>query len=208
VSKAWFGPNGQWYARGVDSSGGDWAIRSGTLLAKTGQPIYTGATENWGDVISSFVGNSNGDYIVVGNTSDPNSNVNTVIVRNGAEVLVREGDGVDVDGDGKLDDDTFINAFHGNGVFLTDANVLYFTGTLRDGFGTSLGDAFIRADIGPTNDCPADINSDTQVNVTDLLAVIGGWGACPPPCPPDTNDDGQVNVTDLLAVIGSWGPCP
>ncbi len=56
------------------------------------------------------------------------------------------------------------------------------------------------------NDCPADINNDGQVNVTDLLAVIGAWGACTG-CSADINNDGQVNVTDLLAVIGAWGPC-
>lgn len=56
--------------------------------------------------------------------------------------------------------------------------------------------------------CIADITDDGLVNVTDLLAVIGAWGACSPPCPPDINTDGQVNVTDLLAVIGAWGPCP
>jgi hypothetical protein len=59
--------------------------------------------------------------------------------------------------------------------------------------------------------CASDINNDAIVNVTDLLAVIGAWGACPPQptiCPADVNDDGLVNVTDLLAVIGSWGACP
>lgn len=62
----------------------------------------------------------------------------------------------------------------------------------------------------PAPDCPADINNDGQVNVTDLLAVIGAWGACPAPpasCTADINTDGQVNVTDLLAVIGAWGSC-
>jgi hypothetical protein len=58
-----------------------------------------------------------------------------------------------------------------------------------------------------TQSCPADINGDQQVNVTDLLAVIGGWGACGNPCPADVNGDLQVNVTDLLAVIGAWGAC-
>jgi hypothetical protein len=55
--------------------------------------------------------------------------------------------------------------------------------------------------------CAADTNGDSNVNVTDLLAVIGAWGACAG-CPADTNNDGQVNVTDLLAVIGAWGACP
>jgi hypothetical protein len=58
--------------------------------------------------------------------------------------------------------------------------------------------------------CPADINNDNAVNVTDLLAVIGAWGACANPndCPADINADDLVNVTDLLAVIGAWGACP
>jgi hypothetical protein len=62
----------------------------------------------------------------------------------------------------------------------------------------------------------ADLNCDAAVNVTDLLAVIGAWGPCPPPLPPphptphancagDANNDGVVNVTDLLLVIGNWG---
>lgn len=57
--------------------------------------------------------------------------------------------------------------------------------------------------------CPADINNDGFVNVTDLLLVINNWGACAPPgtCTGDINNDGQVNVTDLLAVINNWGQC-
>jgi hypothetical protein len=58
-----------------------------------------------------------------------------------------------------------------------------------------------------------DVNFDGIVNVTDLLAVIGAWGACPAPCPPRcpadvapaAAGDCTVNVTDLLMVIGNWG---
>lgn len=68
----------------------------------------------------------------------------------------------------------------------------------------------------PVNDCPADINNDNQVNVSDLLTVISSWGACALPCPPRcaadvspaATGDCAVNVADLLAVIGSWGACP
>ena len=54
---------------------------------------------------------------------------------------------------------------------------------------------------------PADINIDGQVNVSDLLAVISGWGQCAAGvlCDADVVEDGQVNVNDLLAVIGAWG---
>ena len=55
--------------------------------------------------------------------------------------------------------------------------------------------------------CPADVNGDNSVNVTDLLAVIGSWGPCDG-CPADINNDDQVNVADLLAVINAWGDCP
>lgn len=66
--------------------------------------------------------------------------------------------------------------------------------------------------------CPADINHDQLVNVTDLLGVLGQWGGCPLPCQadirelPDTcsadlNRDCNVNVTDLLSLLSAWGLC-
>jgi parallel beta-helix repeat protein len=55
--------------------------------------------------------------------------------------------------------------------------------------------------------CPWDLDGDGNVNVVDLLMVIGSWGPCAG-CPADFNDDGFVNVVDLLALIGNWGPCP
>jgi hypothetical protein len=50
---------------------------------------------------------------------------------------------------------------------------------------------------------PGDVNNDSNVDVSDMLAVIAGWGTCV--CPADLNRDGLVNVTDLLAVIENWG---
>lgn len=50
-----------------------------------------------------------------------------------------------------------------------------------------------------------DINGDGVVNVSDLLAVLAGWGVCPAgPCPGDVNGDGQVGVADLLSVLSAW----
>jgi hypothetical protein len=52
------------------------------------------------------------------------------------------------------------------------------------------------------------VNLDGVTNIIDLLAVISGWGNCPPPpsfCPTDLNIDGRSNIDDLLAVIGGWG---
>lgn len=54
--------------------------------------------------------------------------------------------------------------------------------------------------------CPADINADGAVNVTDVLAVLSAWGECS--CLEDIDGDGLVNVTDILLVLDGWGTCP
>jgi hypothetical protein len=214
-----YAPNGDLYARGDTLSGSDWAWRDGTLIAQSGDPIATGASEHWADVFSSFLGNGNGDWVLVGNTDIGNADTDTVIVLNGEQVLVREGDPVDVDGDGAFDDDTFIRSFAGNAVYLTDGGILYFNATLRDSVastGANLGDAFIRIDLTPV--CSGNIitagASASQVDIDDLLAVISAWGPCPAPpaaCPANISgacDRAEVNIDDLLAVISAWGPCP
>jgi hypothetical protein len=56
--------------------------------------------------------------------------------------------------------------------------------------------------------CEADVTEDGVVDVEDLVAVILGWGSCPPPpeaCPEDANGDGVVDVQDLVGVILNWG---
>ena len=55
-------------------------------------------------------------------------------------------------------------------------------------------------------DCPADINGDGTVSVSDLLMLIGAWGDCDG-CVEDIDGSGVVDVSDLLTVIAAWGPC-
>ena len=54
-------------------------------------------------------------------------------------------------------------------------------------------------------ECLADVNADGNVNVNDILILIGNWGSGSNIG--DINFDGIVNVTDLLYVISNWGPC-
>ena len=56
-----------------------------------------------------------------------------------------------------------------------------------------------------TVNCPADINGDNNVNVSDLLVVIDQWGQSDSPA--DITGDGIVDVSDLLEVVGNWGAC-
>jgi hypothetical protein len=59
----------------------------------------------------------------------------------------------------------------------------------------------------PLVPCPADITGDGSVDVDDLLAVLGAWGAVGAGLPADVTADGAVDIDDLLAVIGAWGAC-
>ena len=54
--------------------------------------------------------------------------------------------------------------------------------------------------------CPADYNGDGNVEVTDLLALLGGWGPTTGH-PSDLDEDGQIGVLDLLELLARWGPC-
>lgn len=159
--------NGTWFARGRDNSGTaasapDWALRNGVLLAKTGDVIS--GSETYGDTFGALTGNALGDWAMVTNTSEPLANRNEVIVVNG-QVVAREGDPVDVDGNGLFDDNAFLgratstlSCFQANDLALTDGNKLYFFATLNDGAGNDLGsnpvfvtpDVFIVVDLGPS----------------------------------------------------------
>jgi hypothetical protein len=59
----------------------------------------------------------------------------------------------------------------------------------------------------PGGACPWDLNGDGEVNVLDLLDLLGAWGPNPGH-PADFNGDGEVNVLDLLELLGNWGSCP
>ncbi|MDG2292142.1 MAG: dockerin type I domain-containing protein, partial [Phycisphaerales bacterium] len=65
------------------------------------------------------------------------------------------------------------------------------------------GVAWHFSDPVPVDDVLGDVTGDGLVNVSDLLAIIAGWG-CAGSCAADVNDDGQVNITDLLLVIANW----
>jgi hypothetical protein len=60
---------------------------------------------------------------------------------------------------------------------------------------------------GILDSCEAlgDLDGDGSVGITDLLELIGAWGACGAPCPADLDGSGTVGIADLLAMLGNWG---
>lgn len=214
--------NGDWYARGDDPSDNDWAVRNGVLIAKTGDAIS--ATENWGAVFSAFNINRNGDWVLAGNTDSTDPAANEVVVVNGSVVL-REGDPVDLDGNGQFDDDAFVgrgnntlSAFEPNDFVLTDDLHLYCFITLHNGAGQDLNStpafgtpqAFIRLTLATPPACLTDLDNSGVTDTADLVIFLANFATSVPPNTNGDNDgDGDVDTADLVNFLGAFGqPCP
>jgi len=60
----------------------------------------------------------------------------------------------------------------------------------------------------PVEPCPADIaEGDNEVNVFDLLDLLGGWGSSGPGADLAEPND-VIDVFDLLELLSAWGSCP
>ena len=57
------------------------------------------------------------------------------------------------------------------------------------------------------NPCPSDLDGSGEVDVKDLLILLGAWGPNKGH-PADLDGSGEVDVKDLLILLGAWGPCP
>jgi hypothetical protein len=53
-------------------------------------------------------------------------------------------------------------------------------------------------------ECPADLDGDGAVNVSDLATLLSAWGDISP----DFDGDGLVGLGDLLELTLDWGACP
>jgi hypothetical protein len=190
ISESEIATNGDWYARGRDSSSTstsapDWAVRNGVMIARTGDAITP--AEHYGDTIWAVAGNGLGDWVLGANTDEPNLARNEVIVWNGT-VVAREGDPVDVDGNGQFDDGAFLgrgtptlSAFQPSDLRLTDSNTLYFLANLNDGAGNDLGsapafgtpDVLIRVSLNP---CGAVAYCTAGTTTNGCVPSISGTG--------------------------------
>ncbi len=67
----------------------------------------------------------------------------------------------------------------------------------------------VAAASGPA--CPADVDWNGEVGITDLLIVLQEWGqgsGTSDFAGVDGGPDGIVDLYDFLGVLKAWGPCP
>ncbi len=221
------GSAGDWMSRGdFDVTDQDWLVYNGDIIALTGDAVPGGEKgETFSDAIFSacffsMTANGKGSFVFGATTSNPDEFRDAVLVLNGKSVILRQGDAIDLDGNGELDDDTFIDVFNNDDMFLTDDMKLFFTADIMDGKNADLGQAYMMVDLDqigfPCLQC-GDSNCDGTVSVGDInffvAAVTGGepaWNAlffgfppCDYLCANDTNFDTMVTVGDINGFVAA-----
>lgn len=218
--------DGSWLARGLQPVSGVYAVKNGALLAKTGDAITPVSTENWANSFFCLSGNKWGDWLIAGKSNNADPGMDDVIVVNGNRVILREGDPVDVDGNGLFDDDAFVGrGVNSNASFVTDSVLLtgrrevYAIVNLRNGAGVDLQSS---PSFGTPNAfvlitwCIADVDDgsgmgipDGGVTVEDLLHYLNifdeGLAAADVDDGSETGTpDGGVTVEDLLYFLARF----
>jgi hypothetical protein len=127
--------NGDWYVRGTRLGGGALAVRNGVVNAKTGDEIGNSG-EHWtGTSFSAFTGNNNGDWLIAGQTDNPNPARRWVIAVNGV-IVARQSDAINVNVPaviGRANPAT--DPWSADNIYVTDDMVLYMLASIQDGQG-------------------------------------------------------------------------
>jgi len=152
-----FDRTGNWYSHGYFAPGNDyWAVRNGTILARTGLPIFSGSAEVWRTNTNFPLVAGNGtDYVVAGSSSSFLGH----LVRNNAEIICSQLDPIDADGNGQFDDNLVLQSFS-EGYMTDDGSVAFFGGTRSTASGGTTEFSIVIYDNTP----------DPRLTVTGLIA--------------------------------------
>ena len=155
IVEAWLDRGSNFYVRGNnDVTETDWVYRNGVVVADSAgaSEVVPGSGEFWSDAAFSacffaFDGNVNGAYILGGVTSAATTNDGVLVYDDGTGnrvVVCREGDPVDLDGNGLFDDDRFINIFGNDDAKLLDDGSVVFVASLKNAVGTAQSNGLFR----------------------------------------------------------------
>ena len=161
VSFPWFvnvDAANNWYASFEQSNDEDVLLRNGVVIAADANPILPGSSELFDEAFDDetfqfFCGNLTGQFAFSGVTDNPDGGRNTVILLDDGlgnrRIIGREGDPVDIDGNGIFDDDRFLGLPQNESAILTLDNLMFVT-SITNGAGTAVDNAIVRIPIlGP-----------------------------------------------------------
>jgi hypothetical protein len=217
-------PSGAWFIRGTSNDGTDWVVRNGSLMSATGSDITPLAPS--GELFDDIVGavpifgsygyafactNASGRLILGGYTNNPDTTRRWVVVADESRVVMRMGDGVDLNGNGAADDGVFVRQLVEGMAFLADDGRLYLTVQLGDSAGDIAGQALVVLDTNPPPPvCVADFDDgsgtgtpDGGVTIDDLIFYLGLFEAGDVGADVDDGSstgvrDGGVTIDDLI----------
>ncbi len=214
VNEAWIDHANNWYARGSNlTTGFDWYMRNGVIFARMddSETIMPGTTERWddasfGECFFAVDGNSLGQVVFGGVTNNPSTSNGVILFDDGVGnryVVVREGDPVDLNGNGIDDDDRYYNTFGDDDLRLFDDGTIVFTATLKNSAGTAVDQGLFKL-VPRTASCT--FRNGTGINPVACtclnLPIVGNvWNV-------DVSFGPQTLVTGLLADFQAIPPFP
>lgn len=112
------GNDGSWWAAGVNANGREfWVVRDGNVVARSGVPIASGSTQTWSYNPSarfSIAGSNEAGQSYIAGHTDVSNIPNAVLVMND-QVVLREFDLMDLNGDGLLTENVEFRGMSGFG---------------------------------------------------------------------------------------------
>jgi len=221
--------DGNWYAYGrFGPAGFGWVVRNGAVVAKHGDTIVPELTETYaGNATNPALANTffmatgrGSDYVLGGVTDNVDTYQNSVLVHNGATVIAREGDPIDLDGNGVADDDAYIANFPQNRAFISADRKLWVVVDVRTRAATCnaastnvaatpaiIGQAIVVIELPPVPPaCLSDINGDGITDGTDFTDFINSFGVGDVTLDPqaDVVPDNIIDGNDFVAFINAF----
>ncbi len=145
--------SGDWIARGdldMPVADDDWVSLNGTIVARTGAPTHAGSSLNWSPLIFGVELNDDGDFLIGGLSDSGDPLTEGLIVLNNERIVCREGDPVDVDGNGLFDDDAYMDFFDGDNMVLSNRSeglIAILTSRIVDGAGVTIGQGIFSIEL-------------------------------------------------------------
>ncbi len=191
---------GDWLVTGdtnAAAAADEFVMLNGTMIMRDGAVI--GADTVQGDIEGAYL-NANGDWAVIWDTV--NNTLETLIVN--GDIIVREGDTVDLTGDGVAEPDAVFTAFTGIASLTLSARsagsiTAYFIGTVSVAGGAAQTMAF-RVGIPVVTPCPCDFNASGVLDSQDFFDFVAAFFSGDA----DFNTDGMTNSQDFFDFLGCF----